>query len=231
MRPRTIKVELIAIWTVLLVCGAAPVEARVFAESRPVSQGGQQGRPSPGGVGGRPGQGVGSNRPTRPSPGGPSQGGSGQGRPNPGSGQQPGRPVVRPSPGGGYRPQPGRPVRPRPVGGGYRPQPGRPGGRPPQWGRPPVNRPGYQFRPNDRAYLHRYYRRSLLGINLARRPRFVIGGFFPYGDIGYLTPLPPHVYGYLPPPPPGYQMGYFDGYVVVYDPVSYFIANVVDLLQ
>jgi len=26
-------------------------------------------------------------------------------------------------------------------------------------------------------------------------------------------------------------MGYFDGYVVVYDPLSYFIANVVDLLQ
>jgi len=43
--------------------------------------------------------------------------------------------------------------------------------------------------------------------------------------------LPPNIYGYLPPPPPGYSMGYFDGYVVVYDPVSYFIANVIDLLQ
>ncbi len=28
----------------------------------------------------------------------------------------------------------------------------------------------------------------------------------------------------------GYQMGYFDGYVVVYDPVTYFVANMVDLL-
>jgi len=26
-------------------------------------------------------------------------------------------------------------------------------------------------------------------------------------------------------------MGYFDGYVVVYDPLTYFIANVIDLLQ
>jgi hypothetical protein len=26
-------------------------------------------------------------------------------------------------------------------------------------------------------------------------------------------------------------MGYFDGYVVVYDPVTYFIANLVDLFQ
>ena len=39
------------------------------------------------------------------------------------------------------------------------------------------------------------------------------------------------MYGYLPPPPPGYMMGYFDGYVVVYDPVTYFVADVVDLLM
>lgn len=59
----------------------------------------------------------------------------------------------------------------------------------------------------------------------------MIGGFFPYGYIPYLSPLPPDVYGYLPPPPLGYSMGYYDGYVVVYDPVTYFIANVIDLLQ
>ena len=58
-----------------------------------------------------------------------------------------------------------------------------------------------------------------------------MGGYFPYGDIGYITAVPPGLYGYLPPTPPGYQMGYFDGYVVVYDPLTYFIANVVDLLQ
>ena len=59
----------------------------------------------------------------------------------------------------------------------------------------------------------------------------MIGGFFPYVYIPYITALPPNVYGYLPPPPPGYNMGYYNGYVVVYDPVTYFIANVVDLLQ
>lgn len=159
---------------------------------------------------------------TRPAPGNtrpgrPVGGGNNNGRP-PGNGGPP----PRPQPG---RPQPGRPQRPI---SGTRP-PSRPG-RPPQWGRPPVNRPNYQFRPNDRDYLRRYYRHHFGYINRARRPRFVIGGFFPYADIGYLTPLPPSVYGYLPPPPPGYQMGYWDGYVVVYDPVSYFIANVIDLL-
>ena len=68
-------------------------------------------------------------------------------------------------------------------------------------------------------------------IQRARRPVFVAGGYFPYGDISYLTALPPDAYSYVPPPPPGYSMGYYDGYVVVYDPVTYFIANVIDLLQ
>ena len=71
----------------------------------------------------------------------------------------------------------------------------------------------------------------LARINRARRVRLVIGGFFPYVDISYLSPLPPDIYGYLPPPPPGYSMGYYQGYVVVYDPVTFYIANVIDLLQ
>jgi hypothetical protein len=197
-----------------------------------------QTRPAPGG-GGQPG---GGNRPggggppgggNRPGPGG---GGNNGSRPNPGGPQiQP----VRPSPGGGNnRPGPGngnnRPQPPRP-GPGTRPPvrpPNRPGpGRPPSWGRPPQNRPSYNFRRNDWSYLHRYYQRSLISINIGSRPRFAIGGFFPYAYIPYITALPPHVYGYLPPPPPGYNMGYYDGYVVVYDPVTYYIANVIDLLQ
>ncbi len=59
---------------------------------------------------------------------------------------------------------------------------------------------------------------------------FTVGGYFPYGDIAYLTAVPPSLYGKLPVPPPGYQMGYFDGYVVVYDPLTYFIADLIDLL-
>ena len=169
-------------------------------------------RPAPGRPGGQPG---GGNRPGR---------GGGPGRPQPvrpGPGQSNGRP----NPGGGpSRPQPGRPVGGRPVGG-------RPGyGRPPQWGRPPRNRPSYGFRPNDRQALLRHYRAHLRYVNRARRPIFTVGGYFPFGDVGYLSPLPAGLYGQLPPPPFGYQMGYFDGYVVVYDPATYFIANMVDLL-
>ncbi len=104
-------------------------------------------------------------------------------------------------------------------------------GRPPQWGRPPASRPSYGFRPSDRDRLRRYYAARIRAINRANRPRFAVGGYYPYADITYLQPVPPDVYGYLPPPPPGYQMGYYDGYVVVYDPITYFIANLVDLLQ
>jgi hypothetical protein len=209
-------------------------------QSRP-AQGAQ--RPNPGagnrpnpGAGNRPSPGGGNNnrpQPGRPNPGTPPP------RPNPGAGKpQPGRPNPgngnnRPQPGRpnpGNRPSPGRPTPGRPTPG--RSNPGRPGGsRPPNWGRPPARRPSYSFRGNDRAYLHRYYLGRLGAINRLNRPRFIIGGFFPYAYISDLSPLPPDVYGYLPPPPPGYDMGYYDGYVVVYDPLTYFIANVIDLLD
>lgn len=33
----------------------------------------------------------------------------------------------------------------------------------------------------------------------------------------------------LPPPPPGYQVGYLDGYAVAYNPTTQIIADVLDL--
>lgn len=175
---------------------------------------GPQTRPSPG-SGNRPNPGNGN----RPNPGN-----GGGNRPGPGN---PGGPSIQPP-----RPQPPRPQPPRPNP--PRPQPPRPNPgnrpRPPQWGQRPPVRPPYHFRPNDRLWLQRYYHRNLGYINIGNRPRFVIGSFFPWAYVPYLTPLPGPVMGYLPPPPPGYQMGYFDGYVVVYDPVTYFIVNVIDLM-
>jgi hypothetical protein len=79
--------------------------------------------------------------------------------------------------------------------------------------------------------MSRYYRRNFGYINRGRRPVFVVGGYIPFGDRGYFRPLPPGLLGYVPPPPPGYVLGYFDGYVVVYDPVSYTVLNVMDLLD
>jgi hypothetical protein len=165
-----------------------------------------QAQPQAGRPGARPG-----NPPRRPGnqPGRP---GNQPGRPTAG---RPGRPTIQPVP--GPRPTPGRP--------GYRPP--RPGpGRPP--GGPP---PPYGWRPGDRDRMRHYYRRNFGYINRSRRPIFTIGGFIPFGDRSYFRPVPPGLYGYMPPPPPGYVMGYFDGYVVVYDPVSFTILSTMDLLD
>ena len=35
----------------------------------------------------------------------------------------------------------------------------------------------------------------------------------------------------LPPPPPGYRLGYYDGYVVAYDPTTQIVADVLDLVN
>jgi hypothetical protein len=221
MRFRRPLVHLLALST-LLMPGAA-FSQNPQPQTRP-APGGNQGNRPPQGGGNRPSPGNpgGGNR---PSPGNPGNGGN---RPGPGNGGN------RPNPGGGNN-------RPNPGNGNNRPQPGRPNpgnrppnrpspGRPPQWGRPPANRPSYQFG-NSRSYLRRYYGRNLGYINRANRPRFTIGGFFPFAFIPFLTPVPVTIYGQVPPPPPGYAMGYYDGYVVVYDPATYFIADVVDLLE
>jgi hypothetical protein len=207
----------------LLCCLAATLSPALHAQDR--SQGSPQVRPAPG---------------AKPAAGPPSRPGAGNtARPQPGS--RPQQSAQRPKP---AQTKPARPGQSRPPA---RPQPGKPGTRPPshhrppshrpphprppQWGRPPQSRPSYSFRPSDRDRLRRYYAARIRAINRARRARFIVGGYYPYADIGYLQPIPPDVYGYLPPPPPGYQMGYYDGYVVVYDPVTYFITNLIDLLQ
>ncbi|MDE1176853.1 MAG: hypothetical protein PW789_09625 [Edaphobacter sp.] len=233
-----------------IFCGLLLFSVLAFDSSTALSQGGRPpqggggkpqgggGRPGgggqPGNGGSRPPSGGGNNGGNRPPSGGgnpgnrpPSGGNNGGNRPpNNGGNRPPNNGGNRPPNNGGNRPPNNGGGRPPNQGGGRPPQ-----GRPPQWGQRPPNRPNYAFRPNDRSYLRRYYSRNLGYVNMGMRPRFVVGGFFPWSYVSYITPVPPQVYGYLPPPPPGYQMGYYQGYVVVYDPLTYFIANVIDLMQ
>jgi hypothetical protein len=106
----------------------------------------------------------------------------------------------------------------------------RPENRPQRWGRPPANRPTYNFRSNGRDSLRRYYASRFGAIDRARRPIFRIGGYLPYEDLGFFSPVPPGVWGSLPPIPYGYEAAYWDGYVVIYDPNTGYILYVTDLL-
>lgn len=115
-------------------------------------------------------------------------------------------------------PAPAKPFHHRPV-------------KPPQWGHVPAQRPSYSFKPGNSATLRHTYSHRLEHVNRERRIRLVIGGFFPYEDIEYLSPLPPDLRRQVPPPPHGYSMGYCDGYVIVYDRATFYIANLIDLLQ
>lgn len=90
--------------------------------------------------------------------------------------------------------------------------------------------PQYRFRDSDRHYLQRHYHPSLRSVRLDRRPHFAPGHAIPAVYRSQVTVLPPHLRHRLPPPPRGYQVGYYQGYSVVYDPVSFTILSVLDLL-
>jgi hypothetical protein len=43
--------------------------------------------------------------------------------------------------------------------------------------------------------------------------------------------IPQDLMAYLPPVPPGYAIGYYDGYCLVYDPYSLMIVGMIDLYE
>ncbi|MCA1323879.1 hypothetical protein [Herbaspirillum sp. alder98] len=89
----------------------------------------------------------------------------------------------------------------------------------------------YEFRDADRDQLRRHYDGDLRHVDRNRRPDFHAGQPVPSSYRGKIKPLPQDVRRGLPPPPRGYQMGYYGGYAVVYDPVSFTILQVMDILR
>jgi len=59
------------------------------------------------------------------------------------------------------------------------------------------------------------------------RPHFERGQHVPASY--HFQPVPRSYYGHVPPPPVGYQYGYYDGYVVAYNPTTRIVADVLDL--
>lgn len=114
----------------------------------------------------------------------------------------------------------GRPDNRGPQNYGDRGGPGRPGGG---------SQPGYRFGNDDRnRFAQRYRSDAMRWRNRRDRPRFYAGYAIPRNYA--LRPVPPSYWAGGPPPPPGYQYGYYDGYVVAYNPATRIIADVLDLV-
>ena len=88
----------------------------------------------------------------------------------------------------------------------------------------------HQFRADDRARLQQHYRRSLGSVRIDRRPHFRAGYAIPRAYRPHVVIVPQNLRRQLPPPPRGYRIGYYEGYSVVYDPVTFTILSVLDLL-
>ena len=90
--------------------------------------------------------------------------------------------------------------------------------------------PSYRFNGSDRAVLPRYYQPSLRRVQAERRPPFAPGHVIAPAYRPHVQVLPSHYRHHLPPPPRGYEVGYYQGYGVVYDPLSFTILSVLDLM-
>jgi len=87
----------------------------------------------------------------------------------------------------------------------------------------------FRFDDNYRSRFSQHYRSDAYRWrNRHDRVRFVRGARIP---VGYrIQPVPVTYYRGVPPPPPGYQYGYYEGYVVAYDPTTRVIGDVMDLV-
>lgn len=88
---------------------------------------------------------------------------------------------------------------------------------------------GYHFGNDDRnRFAPRYRSDAMRWRNRNDRPRFYAGYTIPRNYA--IRPVPQSYWAGGPPPPPGYQYGYYDGYVVAYNPATRLVADVLDLV-
>ena len=89
-------------------------------------------------------------------------------------------------------------------------------------------REDYHFRGDDRGRFYAHYRSDADQWRYRRRPVFVTGRVVPREYV--IQPVPQSYWVSEPPPPPGYQYGYYGGYVVAYSPTTRVVADVLDLV-
>ncbi len=88
----------------------------------------------------------------------------------------------------------------------------------------------FHFRYQDRGNFAPHYQKDISRWqrNPHGRPVFTRGQRIPSNY--RFRAVPRSYYANVPPPPPGYQYGYYDGYVVSYNPTTRIIADVLDLV-
>ena len=85
------------------------------------------------------------------------------------------------------------------------------------------------FREQDRPNYYSHYHSDADRWNGKKnRPAFVVGQPIPHGYA--VQPMPQSYWRGAPPPPPGYQYGYYGGYAVLYNPTTRIVADVMDLI-
>ena len=89
-------------------------------------------------------------------------------------------------------------------------------------------REDYHFRGDDRGRFYAHYRSDADQWRYRRRPVFVTGRVVPREYV--IQPVPQTYWVSEPPPPPGYQYGYYGGYVVAYNSTTRIVADVLDLV-
>jgi hypothetical protein len=89
-------------------------------------------------------------------------------------------------------------------------------------------REDYHFHGDDRVRFYEHYRSDADRWRYRRRPVFVTGRVVPREYV--IQPVPQTYWVSEPPPPPGYQYGYYGGYVVAYNPTTRIVADVLDLV-
>ena len=85
------------------------------------------------------------------------------------------------------------------------------------------------FHDQDRGRFYAHYRGDADLWRDRRRPVFVVGQ--PIARTYAVRVVPRSVWAnVVAPPPPGYQYGYYGGYVVAYNPTTRILADVLDIV-
>jgi len=87
----------------------------------------------------------------------------------------------------------------------------------------------YQFKGDARTKLRSSYK-NITTVNRGSRVTIVRQQVLPVEIRTQIEPVPVDVVSYLGPPPAGFMFGFVDGYCVVYDPNTFFVIEVIDLM-